>query len=104
VTYSVRIESSAAKQIARLDVEARRLIVEQIDRLASDPHVGTVFKGELEGLRRVRTGAYRIVFEVQDRELVVLVVREGHRSSVYRRRRILGSPLCITPWPVEQVL
>ena len=86
MTYSLRIKSSAAKQIARLDVEARRLVVEQIDRLASDPHVGSVLKGELEGLRRVRVGAYRIVFEVRDRELVVLVVRVGHRSSVYRRR------------------
>lgn len=86
MTYSVRIKSSAAKQIARLDIEARRLAVEQIDRLATDPHVGTVLKGELEGLRRVRLGSYRIVFEVRDRELVVLVVRVGHRSSVYRRR------------------
>ncbi|MDF1522566.1 MAG: type II toxin-antitoxin system RelE/ParE family toxin [Trueperaceae bacterium] len=86
MTYSLRIKASAAKQIARLDVEARRLVVEQIDRLASDPHVGTVLKGEFQGLRRVRVGVYRIVFEVQDRELVVLVVRVGHRSSVYRRR------------------
>ena len=86
MTYSVRIRASAAKQIARIDGDARRLVVEQIDRLASDPHVGTVLKGEVQGLRRVRVGVYRIVFEVQDRDLVVLVVRVGHRSSVFRRR------------------
>ena len=86
MTYSVRIKASAATQIASLDVEARRLVVEQIDRLASDPHVGTVLKGELEGLRRIRVGAYRIVFEVRNRELLVLVIRVGHRSRVYRRR------------------
>lgn len=84
MTYSVRIKASAAKQLARLDVGTRRLLVEQIDRLAADPHVGTVLKGELDGLRRLRVGAYRIVFEVRNRELVVLVVRVGHRSSVYR--------------------
>ena len=84
MTYSVRIKASAAKQLARLDVGARRLLVEQIDRLATDPHVGTVLKGELDGLRRLRVGAYRIVFEVRNRELVVLAVRVGHRSSVYR--------------------
>jgi mRNA interferase RelE/StbE len=84
VTYSVRIKASAAKQLARLDPGVRRLLVEQIDRLATDPHVGTVLKGELDGLRRVRVGAYRIVFEVRNRELIVLVVRVGHRSSVYR--------------------
>ncbi len=86
VTYSIRIRSSAAKQLARLDTETRRLVIEQIDRLAVDPHVGTVLKGELEGLRRIRVGAYRIVFEVRNHELLVLVVRVGRRSSVYRRR------------------
>ena len=84
MTYSVRIKSSAATQLARLDAGTRRLLVQQIDRLAMDPHVGTVLKGELDGLRRVRVGAYRIVFEVRNRELIVLVVRVGHRSSVYR--------------------
>ena len=84
MTYSVRIKASAAKQLARLDARTRRLLVEQIDRLATDPHVGTVLKGELDGLRRVRVGAYRIVFEVRKRELLVLVLRVGHRSSVYR--------------------
>jgi mRNA interferase RelE/StbE len=84
VAYSVRIKASAAKQLARLDAGTRRPLVEQIDRLATDPHVGTVLKGELDGLRRVRVGAYRIVFEVRNHELLVLVVRVGHRSSVYR--------------------
>ncbi len=84
MTYSVRIKASAARQLARLEVGHRRLLIEQIDRLAADPHVGTVLKGELEGLRRVRVGVYRIVFEVRNRELLVLVVRVGHRSSVYR--------------------
>jgi mRNA interferase RelE/StbE len=84
VTYSVRIKASAAKQLARFDPGIRRLLVEQIDRLATDPHVGTVLKGELDGLRRVRVGAYRIVFEVRNRELIVLVVRVGHRGGLYR--------------------
>lgn len=86
MSFSVKIKASAGKQIARLEVGARRLVVEQIDRLATDPYVGSVLKGELEGLRRVRVGAYRIVFEVRDRELIVLVARVGHRSNVYRRR------------------
>ena len=84
MTCSVRIEASAAKQLTRLDVGTRRLLIEQIDRLAADPHVGTVLEGELDGLRRLRVGAYRIVFEVRNRELLVLVVRLGHRSSHYR--------------------
>jgi mRNA interferase RelE/StbE len=85
VTYSVKIKASAAKQLSRLDAGTRRLLVDQIDRSSTDPHVGTALKGELHGLRRVRVGNYRIVFEVRNRELLVLVVRVGHRSGVYRR-------------------
>ncbi len=85
MSYSVTIKASAAKQLARVDATARRALIEQIDRLATEPHVGTALKGELAGLRRVRVGAYRIVFEVRHHELIVLVLRVGHRSSVYRR-------------------
>ncbi len=84
MTYSVRIKASAANGLARCDAGTRRLLVEHIDRLATNPHVGTVLKGELDGLRRVRVGAYRVVFEVRNHELLVLVVRVGHRSSAYR--------------------
>jgi mRNA interferase RelE/StbE len=43
-----------------------------------------VLKGEYAGLRRIRVGNYRIVYEVQDRQLMVLVIRIGHRREVYR--------------------
>jgi len=44
-------------------------------------------KGELTGLRRVRVGNYRVVYEIAARELLVLVVRIGHRREIYRRRK-----------------
>ena len=43
-------------------------------------------KGELLGLRRVRVGDYRVVYEVLEGALLVLVVRVAHRREVYRRR------------------
>lgn len=84
MTYSVKIKQSAAKRLARIDEVDRRRLVEKIDALATNPHVGTALKGELNGLRRIRVGAYRIVFEVRDATLIVLVVRIGHRGRVYR--------------------
>lgn len=85
MTYSVRIKASAAKALARIDASDRERLVRAIDDLATNPHVGTALKGEWNGLRRIRIGVYRIVFEVQNADLVVLVVRIGHRSRVYRR-------------------
>lgn len=45
---------------------------------------GSALKGEFEGLRRLRVGHYRVVYEWQRSELVILVVRIGHRREVNR--------------------
>jgi len=85
VDYSLRIKASAAKALARVDVGDRERLVEAIDSLRQAPLRGSVLKGDLRGLRRLRVGDYRIVYEVAAQELVVLVVRKGHRREVYRR-------------------
>jgi mRNA interferase RelE/StbE len=84
VTYSVRIKASAAKFLRRIGEADRVRLVEAIDRLAIEPSAGGTLKGEFEGLKRIRVGRYRIIYEIHDEELVVLVVRIGHRKDVYR--------------------
>jgi mRNA interferase RelE/StbE len=84
VTYSLQIKSSAAKALRRIAREDRLRLIEAIDRLRTEPTAGSALKGEFSGLRRLRVGSYRIVYEVIHHELVVLVVRVGHRSRVYR--------------------
>jgi mRNA interferase RelE/StbE len=86
VTYSLRIKKSAAKALAKIAKPDRLCLIEAIDRLREAPHAGGVLKGEFSGLRRLRVGRYRIVYEVIDDELVVLVIRIGHRKDVYRSR------------------
>lgn len=84
VIYSVRIKGSAAKELARLPRDARERLVEAIDKLGEEPLAGALLKGGLRGLRRIRVGNYRIVYEVLDDELVVLVIRVAHRQGAYR--------------------
>ncbi len=84
MTYSVRIKRSAAKELARIDKSSRIRIIESIDALAENPFIGNALKGELTGWRRVRVGDYRVIYEVEARELVVLVIRVSHRREVYR--------------------
>ena len=55
-----------------------------IDTLRDQPLAGRPLKGGLRGLRRLRVGDYRIVYELLDDELVVLVVRVAHRREAYR--------------------
>jgi len=82
--YSISIRQSAAKALERVEWEDRRRIIAAIDQLKTNPSAGGVLKGEFYGLRRIRIGSYRVVYEVQDQKLVVLVIRIGHRREVYR--------------------
>ncbi|HVT14904.1 MAG TPA: type II toxin-antitoxin system RelE/ParE family toxin [Thermoanaerobaculia bacterium] len=84
MSFSIKIKASAAKSLRALPRAERERLAAAIDRLADEPHAGGALKGELSGLRRVRVGRYRIVYEALDRELIVLIVRIGHRREVYR--------------------
>ena len=86
MSYSIRIKESAARELRRIRKPDRVRIVAAIDRLADTPHLGTALKGGLTGLRRLRVGDYRVLYEIRDEELVVLVVRIAHRRDAYRRR------------------
>jgi len=86
VTYSLQIRRSAAKALAKITKNDRIRLVEAIDRLREEPNAGGVLKGEFAGLRRLRVGGYRIIYEVIDDQLVVLVIRIGHRRDVYRSK------------------
>ena len=85
MSYSVRIKRSATRELAQIARRDRERLVYAIDRLGEQPHVGYPLKGDLRGLRRIRAGDYRVVYEVLDHELVVLVVRIAHRREAYRR-------------------
>ena len=84
MTYSLKIKSSAAKEIQSLPRDDRRRVAGAIDSLREAPHQGTQLKGRLTGLRRIRVGRYRVIYEVRDPLLVILVLRIGHRRDVYR--------------------
>ena len=82
--YIITIKQSAAKALAKIDATQRTRLIEAIDKLKTNPNAGSVLKGEFTGLRRIRIGNYRIVYEVQNEQLVILVVHVAHRKEVYK--------------------
>lgn len=84
MSYSVSIKQSALKSLRNIAYEDQLRIIEAIDQLKINPAAGGVLKGEYSGLRRIRIGSYRVVYEVHDAQLTVLVIRIGHRREVYR--------------------
>ncbi len=86
-TYRVEIRRSAIKSLARLERNDQLRIRAALDLLANDPRPPNCTKlaGE-ESVYRVRVGNYRVLYEVHDHRLVILVIRIGHRRDVYRDR------------------
>jgi len=84
VRYSLKIKQSAFKELQRLDKKERIRVVTAIDQLKENPHIGKLLKGELCGLRRIRSGNYRVIYEINDEEVLILVLRIAHRKQVYR--------------------
>jgi len=86
MTYAIEYSHAARHQIRRLPPEVRIRLVHLIAKLADDPRPpGTKKLSGPAGLWRVRAGVYRVVYEVRDTVLLVVVVRVAHRAEAYRR-------------------
>ena len=83
--YRVELVPRAAKQLAALPRAAQRRIASRIDALAVDPRPAGAKISRDEELYRIRVGDCRILYEIRDRILLVLVVGVGHRREVYCR-------------------
>jgi mRNA interferase RelE/StbE len=84
VTYRVRFTPLARLQIKKLAGEIQERIIARIEELASNPRPHDMRKLVAEeNLYRVRVGEYRAVYQIRDRELIVMIVKVGHRREVY---------------------
>lgn len=87
MTYQVEVAPAALRQLRKLDRPALRRIQAVIELLAADPRPrGAVKLAGGGGEWRVRTGDYRMVYEIHDGVLLVLVIAVGHRREIYRKR------------------
>jgi mRNA interferase RelE/StbE len=84
-SYRIVFRKSVAKDLRQLPAKDLKKILAKIDSLAEDPRPVGVQKLSAASYYRVRQGAYRIVYDIQDDALVVCVIKVGHRSRVYRR-------------------
>jgi len=86
MTYSVSLSPAAARQLRKFDPDIRRRIQAAIELLAEDPRppAATRLVGGA-GEWRVRTGDYRVIYEIHDGALLVLVLRMVYLREVYER-------------------
>ena len=83
--YKLRIKKSAAKELEAIPRKSdRRRIVSRIEALAENPRPNGCRKLSGSERYRIRQGPYRVVYSIEDDQLVVYVVKIGDRKSVYR--------------------
>ena len=84
-TYQVLISRSAEKQLKQLPPAIQRKISAVIISLEIEPRpYGSKKLSGTENSYRIRVGDYRIIYDIQDREITVIVLKVAHRSNVYR--------------------
>ena len=82
--FRLSFKASVAKDLRQIPKRDVLSILKRIEGLADDPRPSGSEK--LSGLERfrVRQGTYRIIYEIRDQDLIVMVVKIGHRRDVYR--------------------
>ncbi len=82
--YAVIFQRAAQKALAGLPSPVRENIALAISRLSSNPRMPGVKRLTNSPYHRARVGSYRIIYEIKDAELIVLVIRIADRKEVYR--------------------
>lgn len=87
MAYEIVFRDTARKAFLSLDPAVRNRVRKVIDRLAADPRPGQATQLVADpGTWRVRSGDWRILYEIHDDRIVVLILDVRHRSRAYRRR------------------
>ena len=85
MSYTITYVPSAAKAIRKLDKSTARRLLQAIAALADVPRPsGCIQLKGGDGELRIRVGDHRVIYDIRDDELVILVLRVGHRREVYR--------------------
>jgi len=82
--YELIFKKSVAKDLRPLPKQDVKRILQRIRELASNPRLVGCEKLSGQERYRVRQGVYRIVYEIEDRRLIVMVVKIGHRREIHR--------------------
>ena len=81
--FEVILQKSAENDLKKLDNLTQKRITDKLFELKENPHLGIPLTGHLAGLRKLRIGDYRVIYQIRNQELIVLVVKIGHRKNVY---------------------
>lgn len=85
--WKIELDPRAADALKKIDAQTAKRIIRYLrERIATDQdprRFGHALIGSLSGLWRYRVGDYRVIAEIQNEKIIVLIVHIGHRSKIY---------------------
>ncbi|WP_089730075.1 type II toxin-antitoxin system RelE family toxin [Candidatus Thiosymbion oneisti] len=84
MSYTIRIKQNAQKSLAKISQPYQAKIIGSIRNLSNEPRPSGCKKLIGRDAWRIRVGDYRVIYEITDNELVILIVHIGHRRKVYK--------------------
>lgn len=89
MTYDVKYEKKAVKQIQKLDATVQKLLKTWIEKnligTTNPRQRGKGLPGDKSNYWRYRVGDYRVLAEIRDAEVIIIIIEVGHRSRIYKR-------------------
>jgi mRNA interferase RelE/StbE len=82
--YKIEIKKTAAKEIKKLPAKDINKVIKLIDELAANPRPEGCLKLSNNEKYRIRFGVYRLLYEIYDDQLLIIVVKVAHRKDAYR--------------------
>ncbi len=85
MAYKVLYKASVEKDFKQIDKTSQKRIISKIEKeLAQNPkELGKPLKGQYRGLWTYRISEYRVVYKISEEEILILVLKIGHRKDVY---------------------
>lgn len=86
MNWNLKYTNEALKSLEKVDKKIKKRILEFLQkRLTDNPRsFGEPLTGNLKGLWRYRVGDYRLICEIKDNQLVIILVKIGHRKEIYK--------------------
>lgn len=88
MTYKLLISDDVSKKIKKMDKHLALMLTREmkakLDSLENPRSIGKALVGQYKGLLRYRIGAYRVICDIRDDELIVLAIDVGHRKNIYK--------------------
>lgn len=90
MAYNIEYDNNVIKQLKKIDKSQRDIILKWIKKNLSNSEnpreKGKKLKGNLKDYWRYRVGKYRVISEIDDERITIIVINIGHRSDVYKSK------------------